>query len=37
MVVFKVVVGFVGAQLDPGAENDFRQVEASQWSLVEPH
>jgi hypothetical protein len=37
VVVFRVVVGFLGAQLDPGAEKDFMQVEASQWSLVEPH
>ena len=37
MVVFKVVVGFLGAQEEPAAEKDFRQVEASQWSLVLPH
>lgn len=36
VVVFRVVEA-LGAQEEPGAEKDFRQVEASQWSLVLPH
>lgn len=36
VVVFRVVEA-LGAQDEPGAEKDFRQVEASQWSLVLPH
>jgi hypothetical protein len=37
VVVLRVVVGFLGAQEEPAAEKVFRQVEASQWSLVVPH
>lgn len=36
VVVFRVVEA-LGAQEEPDAEKDFRQVDASQWSLVLPH
>lgn len=37
LVVVLSVVEDLGAHEEPGAEKDFRQVEASQWSLVLPH
>lgn len=37
LVVVSSVVEAIGAQEEPGAEKDFRQVGASQWTSVLPH